>query len=246
MLVKDLQHLFKEKYREKITFKLFYDTLRLFCGEPLAYVIGNVPFLGATIDLFYRPLIPRPETEFWIEHAIKIMRINGKKSPLVLDMFSGSGCIGIAVLAKINNARVTFTDTDPDFIAQIKKNLHLNMLDIKQAVIIQSDVFKNISGTFDYILANPPYIPERSRDIAYSVTRWEPRNALFGGVTGLDYIRQFLHDVPFHIRPGGKVFMELNISEKEAVEDIAKKIKGCDYEFWKDHYGAWRVLVLSF
>ena len=149
--------------------------------QPIEYVRGFTNFLGCKIDLSKKPLIPRVETEFWVKKAIQNMSYNYKtfanRKTRVLDIFAGSGCIGIAVLKHIKNAEVDFADIEDRGVGH---------------KTIKSDVFSNIKGKYDFIFANPPYIPTNNKNlIQKSVLKYEPRRALFGGGDGLFYIRKF-------------------------------------------------------
>ncbi len=103
-MTQDEVWLLREKYQGVKTDAFFEDCARLKNGEPLAYIIGSIPFLNTTIFLDAHPLIPRPETEFWVEKAIAHMNV---RAPLrILDLCAGSGCIGVAVLTARKETRV--------------------------------------------------------------------------------------------------------------------------------------------
>src|SRR3989344_412249 len=200
----EIRWLLQEKYDGELTAAAKKDIKRLKAGEPLDYVIGFVEFLGCKIDLSKKPLIPRFETEFWVEEVFgQMSNVKGQMS--CLDMFSGSGAIGISIMRHIKNAHVTFVDSEQNCIEQIKINLKINKLSKKRYKVSQSNLFENLkseiinhkSFRFDYIFANPPYIsnnqdtrlPARQarNKIQKSVLLHEPRQALFGGNGGLLY-----------------------------------------------------------
>jgi release factor glutamine methyltransferase len=235
---KEVEWLLKEKYHNKPSKNFYNDAERLKAGEPPDYVIGFTEFLGCRIDLSKRPLIPRPETEFWVNESIKYLVSSIKQRRIkVLDIFCGSGCIGLAVLKHVKNSKVVFAD----------KYRYLNNKNF-----VESDVFQNIKGAYDFIFANPPYIPDYSKNpsarlrtilrnrIQKSVLKFEPKNALFGGNDGLFYIRKFLKDAKKYLRPGGKIFMEFSPEQKLDVKKIILENKYSNYEFRKDQYGKWR------
>lgn len=233
---KEISWLLKEKYNGKETKEFNKDVKRLKAGEPLDYVIGFTNFLGCKINLQKYPLIPRPETEFWVEKAIKDIK-SGKtfgsaqgKILHILDIFAGSGCIGTAVLKHIKNSKVDFADIE----------------NRSKCKIIKSDVFENIKSKYDFIFANPPYISTKNkRKVQKSVLQYEPKKALFGGSDGLFFIKKFLKQAKKHLNKGGKIFMEFSPEQKSKIEKLLKQYKYSSWQFDKDQYNKWRFVTIS-
>lgn len=113
-----------------------------FMELPEDYQIGFKQFLGAKIDLSKRPFIPREETEYWVSFALK--EIKKKNKVLCLDLFSGSGCIGVAVLKNIYESLCDFGEKEELFLEQIKINLRINNISEERYNIIQTDVFQTL------------------------------------------------------------------------------------------------------
>lgn len=257
--------LLKEKYNGKISAKFKKDIKRLNKGELLDYVIGFKEFLGCRIDLSKKPLIPRPETEFWTAKAIEDVRIalaikksaedvksivnrswgHENYSLKVLDIFAGSGCVGVSIMANVPGVLCDFADIDKNNLKQIKVNLEKNLLGT-DAKLIQSDIFKKIKNKYDYIFANPPYIPTKNKKkIQKSVLKYEPKKALFGGVDGMKFINKFLKDAKKHLNIGGRIFMEFDTPQKPKIEKLLKKYKYKDWIFGFDQYGKQRWVVVK-
>jgi release factor glutamine methyltransferase len=204
---------------------------------PKEYKKGFAKFLGLKIGLSQRPLIPRPETAFWVKEAIRGMRKERKERISCLDLFSGSGCIGLAVLAKVENAFCDFGEVDAKNIKQIKINLKINGLEKKRSRVIETDVFLKIKKKYDYILANPPYIAEsRFHLIQPSARAFEPMIALDGKKEGMFFIDKFLKQAKNFLKPGGKVFMEFDFYQKKELEKTLEKYGWTDYKIYKDQF----------
>jgi release factor glutamine methyltransferase len=208
---------------------------------PEEYADGFATFLDCRIDLSRRVLIPRPETEFWTEIAIGDLAKSG--SARVLDIFSGSGCVGIAIAKKLPQIAVDFCDIDARAIEQIKINLKINNIDARRARIFESNIFENLPPKeYDAILANPPYIdPARIAEVQKSVLDYEPAVALFSDKRGLDIAEKFLKTAKNFLTPDGFIYLEFDPSQAGAVEKIIRAENYSSFEILKDQYGELRV-----
>lgn len=238
----DEQWLLSEKYGGVETPDFFADKARLNAGEPLAYVIGHVPFLNTTIYLDSKPLIPRPETEFWVEHVITIIRAENRPVR-VLDLCAGSGAIGVAVAKTVPNAHVTFGEVDGSHLPTIAKNLDANDIPCTRYQVFRSDLFENISGSFDYILCNPPYIDPMVDRAEASVKAYEPHLALYGGEAGMELIACIINDTCTHLTPEGELWLEHEPEQTTTIHDLAQK-HGFGVETRKDQYAVERFSIL--
>lgn len=212
---------------------------------PREYKRGFSVFLGLKIDLSQRPLIPRPETAFWVKAAIKEMQKEKKEKIKCLDLFSGSGCAGLAVLAKVQKAYCDFGDIDPKNIKQIRINIKLNSLENKKPKAIATDIFSKIKRKYDYILANPPYIAKsRLCLIQPSVLAFEPIIALDGKEKGMFFVDKFLEKAEKFLNPNGKIFMEFDFFQKKDLEKSLAKYGWQDYKIYKDQFGKERFVKI--
>jgi release factor glutamine methyltransferase len=208
---------------------------------PEDYKNGFKDFLGTRIDLSKKPLIPREETEYWVNVALKEIK-EGSKS---LDLFAGSGCIGISILKNINNSFCDFGEKEDIFLEQIKINLDLNHIDNKRYNLIKTDVFSNIKEKYDYILANPPYVAEnRIDEVGEDVKKFEPSIALYGGSDGMKYIKIFLNEAINYLNNRGVIYPEFDSEQKDWIEEIIKD-KYSRYEFFKDQYNKYRFVKIE-
>ena len=229
--------LLSEKYTGVKSPAFDADCARLAAGEPLGYLIGHVPFLDCTIHLDSHPLIPRVETEFWTEKVIQAIKsqdtkkdhsqVRGLASNLrVLDLCAGSGAIGVAVAKAIPSAVVTFAEIDVAHLPTIEKNLHINLAStpftyMKGYHVVQSDIFSNVTGQFDFILTNPPYIDAAANTVAADVATHEPHLALFGGTLGMEIIARIITEAQTYLTPTGQLWIEHEPAQVDAITTCA-------------------------
>jgi len=255
----DEQWLLQEKYNGEKTFGFFADCAQLETGTPLAYLIGHIPFLTTTIYLDGHPLIPRPETEYWTELAIAEIKKSIPRAALgkslgrpwgdvrVLDLCAGSGAIGVAVATALPEALVTFAELDASLLPTISKNLSINRkvaLPTQQYTLIESDLFTNVTGQFDFILTNPPYIDQAANTVDQNVAEHEPHLALFGGERGLEVIHRIILNAAEYLTPTGQLWIEHEPFQSTQIQQLAAAA-GFTTTTHVDQYGTERYSVLQ-
>jgi release factor glutamine methyltransferase len=250
-LYQEIRLVIKDKYGGSWHPGIIKDIQQLRAEEPIDYIIGWTPFLRCHIDLSERPFIPRPETEYWTEQFLREAGSRNYESGIrILDVFSGSGCIGIATLKNIapnqhfaGRAKVDFAELNPRFIKQIKINLRLNKL---RGSVIQSNGLVKIKNKYDFILANPPYVPLKNKSkVSKEVLKYEPRAAVFGGPDGLKIIRRFIARAKNNLRPSGEVWMEFDSQEKPTIAKLIRQAGYSRQRFQKDQFGRWRWVIFG-
>lgn len=263
-MTKDEQWLLEEKYASIASPAFEADCKRLATGEPLGYVIGSQPFLGLRIHLDSKPLIPRPETEWWTEQLVSMLTDRepagrfgltarnaaenspaGERGPIrVLDLCAGSGAIGCAVLARLPQARVYFGEADHAHEAAIRKNIRENNLDASRADIRIGDLFEPFEDmSFDVIASNPPYIPA-GRELPASVADYEPSLALVAGDDGLAVIRRIANELPKHLAPGGTAWIECDSAHADAACALFTA-QSLTAQIRPDQYGVPRIIHIE-
>ena len=215
--------------------------------EPEAYVIGWQPFIGLKIYLDSKPLIPRPETEWWTEQLLQdvLAHPEGGAPLRLLDLCAGSGAIGCAALARLQNAQVYFGEIYPAHEPTILKNIRENNLDESRANIRIGDLFEPFGDMkFDVIAINPPYIPT-DRELPRSVTDYEPAIALRSGDDGLDLIRRIAVALPKYLTKDGVAWIECDSAH--ASDACALFIaQGLSAMIRTDQYDRPRIVVVSY
>lgn len=192
---------------------------RILAGEPLAYILGRWSFYGLDLTVTPDVLIPRDDTMAVVELALE-QREKLPKNPRILDLCTGSGCIGLALASQMKDARVTLVDVSPKALKIAKKNT----ADLKltgRVSCIQADVREPVSrflGQFDLMISNPPYITRQEMpQLQRSVRDYEPRLALYGGEDGLDFYRAIVDCYSAALKPGGVLCFEFGQGQEDAV-----------------------------
>ena len=217
----------------------------------------RVKFLNCKIDLSKRVFQPRIETEFWVRKALKELTENCSPLVFVLDIFAGTGCIGIAILKSFKNSRVDFVDISKKAIGQIKINLKLNLPRTELVLvrgkipkirykIYKSNIFEKIKGEkYDFIFANPPYVAkERLNEVERSVLKYEPKRAFLAGKKGFLYIKKFLKEAKKFLKPNGTIYFEFDPQQKTDIEKILEKDHK-NVKFFKDQFKTYRWTKIS-
>lgn len=201
-------------------------------GEPLAYILGQWNFYGLDLTVSRDVLIPRDDTEAVTDLAISKARVL-PQNPRVLDLCAGSGCIGLAIAAKVKDARVTLGELSPEAIRIAKKNIQDNHLSGRVSCI-RLDVMEEppkFLGKYDLIVSNPPYITaEQMEELDPSVKEYEPPMALYGGKDGLDFYRAIVKNYGPLLKPGKYICFEFGMGQED---DVCQILMEHGYELQK-------------
>ncbi len=195
---------------------------RVVSGEPIAYVLGEWSFYGLNLYVDKNVLIPRDDTCAVTQLAIK-RGLFLDQDPRILDLCTGSGCIGIAIANRVKDARVTLADISRDALAVAKKNIVRHKLSGRVSCV-QADALRkpeSFLGKFDMIVSNPPYVTGKEmEELEPSVKDFEPHLALFGGEDGLDFYRSIAENYTDALKPGGYLCLEFGMGQGDAVCSI--------------------------
>ena len=215
--------------------------------EPLAYILGHVPFLGLEIQVDRRALIPRPETEILADlvlHSLSKKKITGRV-PQLLDLCCGSGCLAVALGAHLSKWAMCASDLSPEALELAEVNARGSQVPV---LFKHGDLLAPWQGwRFDAIVCNPPYIARREwQDVLEPEVQQEPALALFGGEDGLLFYRRLKEDLLSHLQPHGEVWLEIGFDQGDVIRkmfscmgrgSILKDLSGCD-RFFRLEVGA--------
>lgn len=207
-------------------------------GYPIQYLAGEWEFYGLPFKIGEGVLIPRQDTETIVELGIEFLEKQG--GGRVLDLCSGSGCIGISI-AEFADCKSTCVELSKDAFFYLKENITLNRAENRVSAV-NADVFMfETSDVYDLIVSNPPYLSDGDMSALQREVTFEPEMALYGGGDGLDFYRKLLDIYPQKLRKGGMIAFEIGINQDEAVAVIFEK-HGIEPKFKNDLAGIKRVI----
>lgn len=200
-------------------------------GVPLQHIIGEVEFMTRDFKCDARALIPRPETEELVSLVLK-EKESLTQPTRILDVGTGSGVIGISLACELPSVgEVVLSDLSPEALSLAKENAE----SLEQEVsLVESDLFSSISGQFELILANLPYVPENDREGLEPELKHDPDLALFSGPDGMDLIKKFTTEVGDYLKPGGLLAMEVGHDQGQITADLLSQHAFTDIEVKKD------------
>lgn len=193
-------------------------------GMPIQYITNNQEFMKLNFYVDKNVLIPQPDTEILVEEVIEIINKNNEEVK-VLDICTGSGCIGTSIAKYTKKVAITMSDISNKSLNIAKNNYTKNIEDTSKVEFIKSDMFKNIKGKYDIIVSNPPYIESEEIEKLEKQVQNEPRISLDGGKDGLEFYKILVREAHKFLNENGYLCMEIGYNQKEAVIQLLKENK---------------------
>lgn len=218
------------RYREYIN--------RRIMGEPFAYIVGHKEFMKLDFKVNKNVLIPREDTEILVQEIIRIA--SEKKKIKILDMCTGSGCIAISLAKLIENSDLWAVDISEEALVVARENAKNNHVNVN---FVKSDLFKNIVGKFDIIVANPPYIKNSVIESLQKEVKNEPILALAGGESGLEFYEKITQEAMNFLNKEGILAFEIGFDQGEDVSRLMKENRFQNIEIKKDISGNERIVM---
>jgi len=213
---------------EKVRLKLTALLDRRLKGEPIAYILGEKEFWSLPLNVSKSTLIPRPDTEILVEKALQIALDKLQENPphfRILDLGTGTGAIALALASELSSIcqkqqislEIIGVDLVPDVVALAQSNAERNKLNVQ---FLQSSWLENITGQFDLIVSNPPYIDERDAHLRQGDVRFEPLSALVANDEGYADLRHIIESAPNYLNSNGALLLEHGWQQGEKVRSI--------------------------
>lgn len=220
---------------------------RRISGEPVHRILGYREFHGLRLGLSVETLEPRPDTETLVDAMVPVLaEIGARKGACrILDLGTGTGAIALALLAAVPRACAVGVDISEDALATAVRNARDLGLS-ERFTAVRSDWFEAISGQFDAIVSNPPYISSAEIEtLQKEVRNFDPLRALDGGIDGLDAYRTIAKESARHLEADGAIAVEIGSSQKADVTDIFQDAGFLVKSALRDLAGNDRVLLFT-
>lgn len=209
---------------------------KLKTGEPLQYVIGKWDFYKSEFYVGEGVLIPRPETEELVELAVKHLKT--VTNPVIIDLCSGSGCIGISIAKAVLNSKVYCIEKSKDAFKYLEKNAK----NCNNVILINEDISNDVDiENADLVISNPPYIKTSDLNELQDEVKKEPKMALDGGSDGLDFYRIINDKWNSKLKSSGELMLEIGEDQGADIVDVLTEFT--DIKVKKDMYGNDRMVV---
>ena len=203
---------------------------------PLQHLLGYQDFMGLRFQVNEHVLIPRQDTEILVEEAMRYLH-DGMR---ILDLCTGSGCILLSLLHYSNDCEGTGVDISKEALQVAALNAEL--LGIK-ADFLKSDLYEKVTGKFDLLVSNPPYIERKViPTLMEEVREYDPYIALDGGEDGLDFYRRIIGGAQDYLKRGGQILMEIGSGQAKAVSELLREAGFKEIDACRDFAGLDRVV----
>jgi len=210
---------------------------------PIQQIMGVQEFMGLEFAVNEHVLIPRQDTEILVEEVLKHIH-DGMR---VLDMCTGSGCILVSLMHYSNDCSGVGADLSTEALRVARSNAEKLLSAEKSVEFIQSDLFEQITGKFEIIVSNPPYIrPDVIETLMPEVRDHEPMMALDGGADGLDFYREIVSGSKEYLAGGGMLFFEIGYDQGEDVKTLMEQAGFAEVNVVQDYAGLDRVVYGSY
>jgi len=216
--------------------------------EPLQHIVGSTSFCGFEIAVNQNVLVPRPETELLAEAGWKFLSTRATTEPVkTLDFGTGSGCIAIALAAKVPNANIFALDVSAEALELAQQNAQLNQV-AERIQFFHGDGFSALpagaANSFDLIISNPPYIATAEIEtLDPEVRDFDPRGALDGGADGLNFYRRLANESANFLKSGGRIMVEFGDDQAESIRAIFETQKWIVEAIREDYTQRQRILI---
>lgn len=207
-------------------------------GEPIAHILERRGFWSLDLEVSPSTLIPRPDTELLVEVALEQLA-QSEAQVRILDLGTGTGAIALALARELPLAQVMATDFLPQVVALAERNRQ--RLALENVRILHSDWWQAVTGAFDLIVSNPPYIDEADPHLTAGDLRFEPHSALVAGERGLADLRHIIQGAPSYLAAGGWLLLEHGWQQGESVRQLLSGAGFSDVFSRRDYGGQERV-----